>query len=376
MWYKGMRKLQYRCRGHTLPECPKDKENAIRDAFKHFGMIRIAKNGVLSMNERRIQWIDSLRGFGIIIVTFGHLNPWYPLEKHIYSFHMCLFFFISGYLFKESLSLKSFVVKKSKTIMIPFVVWDFLSSLVAIIYGEGIRDTISKFFVVNGQLCWNAPIWFLLVLFIVEVLYAAILSIRNSKKSIIITLIVSVILWILFGSYAVMLKLNLVPLGLFFYALGNMCKQLYEDKDLSKKAVIILIGIFGGASILFGAILNIRISYTGGSFGNIYYCIVAGISGVLFYWLVFKSLRSNKILCELGQNSLIIMATQYWFFQIYDVFSQKLFDISVWNARSTLKAAVVTTVTITLIMVGVSLFKRLFKNHDKILNVAKYIGIR
>ena len=31
-YYKGKE-------GHRVPKCPKDKENAILDAFKHFGMI-------------------------------------------------------------------------------------------------------------------------------------------------------------------------------------------------------------------------------------------------------------------------------------------------------------------------------------------------
>ena len=62
------------------------------------------------MKERQL-WIDLLKGFGIILVTFAHLSPNYLLEKHIYSFHMCFFFFVSGYLFKENQNKKSYIIK-------------------------------------------------------------------------------------------------------------------------------------------------------------------------------------------------------------------------------------------------------------------------
>ena len=49
--------------------------------------------------EKREPYIDCLRGTVIIFVVLGHLNPGMILETWIYSFHMFLFFFLSGYLF-------------------------------------------------------------------------------------------------------------------------------------------------------------------------------------------------------------------------------------------------------------------------------------
>ena len=47
----------------------------------------------------RAEWIDACRGAGILIVVLGHCNP--PFNKLIYSFHMPLFFILSGYLYKN-----------------------------------------------------------------------------------------------------------------------------------------------------------------------------------------------------------------------------------------------------------------------------------
>ena len=52
----------------------------------------------------RVQYIDAMRGFAIILVVLGHvLGQTFHLDgggllgKIIYSFHMPLFFYISGY---------------------------------------------------------------------------------------------------------------------------------------------------------------------------------------------------------------------------------------------------------------------------------------
>ncbi|MDB4201501.1 hypothetical protein N9763_00715 [Polaribacter sp.] len=42
-------------------------------------------------NTQRIDWIDQAKGFGIILVVYGHNFP--SIEDYIYSFHMPLFFF-------------------------------------------------------------------------------------------------------------------------------------------------------------------------------------------------------------------------------------------------------------------------------------------
>lgn len=291
---------------------------------------------------------------------------------------MCLFFFISGFLFKQKGKLKTFIAKKTKNILIPFVIWDLLASLVAIALSEDIKSTIARFFVINGALCWNAPIWFLLILFITETIYAVFMKMNNTKIMTVLLLLSSLILWIILENYNFTLKLNLVPFALFFYTLGNITHQGIEGKTVPRTTILFIIFIAGVCSIVFGAILNIRISYTGATFGNVYYCVIAAVAGTIFYFLLFKNtiIGNNKILAMLGKNSLIIMASQYWFFRAYDLVSQKLWNLSVWHGRSTIKAIIVTFITIFFIMIIVSTFKKIFKDNDKILNAAKYIGIR
>ena len=63
--------------------------------------------------DARINWVDMARGYGIILVIIGHIESFgtqwdHVLRSEIYSFHMPLFFMISGaLLLKKEESLKA-----------------------------------------------------------------------------------------------------------------------------------------------------------------------------------------------------------------------------------------------------------------------------
>lgn len=52
--------------------------------------------------KKRINWVDALKGFGIILVAIGHSGCPQLLLHWIYIFHMPLFFMLSGLMFKDS----------------------------------------------------------------------------------------------------------------------------------------------------------------------------------------------------------------------------------------------------------------------------------
>lgn len=88
---------------------------------------------------KRLEYIDLAKGVMILLVVIGHLNDYYvsgtvhdKLFAFIYSFHMCLFFLLSGFvmaLTKHKLQEQSFpkwLWKKVQTLFIPFLVWTFV----------------------------------------------------------------------------------------------------------------------------------------------------------------------------------------------------------------------------------------------------------
>lgn len=99
------------------------------------------------METKRIEYMDALRGLAIFLMVMGHVLAWtftdYKqafesnlycgfLWKFIYSFHMPLFVFVSGYFFvikfndnilKES---AKFIYKKFVALLVPFATMGFL----------------------------------------------------------------------------------------------------------------------------------------------------------------------------------------------------------------------------------------------------------
>lgn len=74
---------------------------------------------------------DVMRGIAIILVVVGHAGISSLEWNFIYSFHMPLFFFISGYFLKTDKDFKSFCLKKLKGLYIPFLKYYALFILVS-----------------------------------------------------------------------------------------------------------------------------------------------------------------------------------------------------------------------------------------------------
>lgn len=79
---------------------------------------------------RRIVWIDIAKAICIILVVIGHYIPethplWYgEMRKVIYTFHMPLFMFASGYIYiatKKEISYSEFIWRKVKRLMVPYL---------------------------------------------------------------------------------------------------------------------------------------------------------------------------------------------------------------------------------------------------------------
>ena len=76
--------------------------------------------------EKQNNIVTLTKAIGIILMVIGHALPkGYVAWEVIYTFHMPLFFIMSGYCFKEKYldDAKSFVVRKIKGIYVPFVVF-------------------------------------------------------------------------------------------------------------------------------------------------------------------------------------------------------------------------------------------------------------
>ncbi|MEE0203337.1 MAG: acyltransferase [Muricomes sp.] len=129
--------------------------------------------------------ISILQCMAITFVVVGHiggasvLGEWFP----IYSFHMPLWFFISGYLYNEKVELnyRSFVWKKIKRLVIPYFVLNTCYGLIAafltlrhiIDYGVELNlySLLIKPWQEGNQFGIDLAGWFVLCLFLIQIIY-------------------------------------------------------------------------------------------------------------------------------------------------------------------------------------------------------------
>ena len=87
-----------------------------------------------------MEWVDWTKIIGIFLVTLGHGNlVSVELNTFIYSFHMPLFVFVSGYFYatKCEIPLKDIAIKQFKRLLVPqfafcilgIIVWTFSGDL-------------------------------------------------------------------------------------------------------------------------------------------------------------------------------------------------------------------------------------------------------
>lgn len=81
-------------------------------------------------NVGRIDTIDIIKGIGILLVIFGHVNTEGQLSRFfIYSFHMPLFFFFSGVVAHSSGNLMKDLIKSFRSLYIPFAIFTSIDIL-------------------------------------------------------------------------------------------------------------------------------------------------------------------------------------------------------------------------------------------------------
>ena len=89
----------------------------------------------------KVNWVDSLKGFAIILVILGHISS--PLSRLIYSFHMPLFFIASGFFLNPRNELKREIIKSIKRLFKPFFIYLLLGFIV---------EFLKRYFLDRGQL--------------------------------------------------------------------------------------------------------------------------------------------------------------------------------------------------------------------------------
>ena len=131
----------------------------------------------------RSEMIDIAKGIGILLVFLGHsLYSGTDLFKVIFSFHMPLFFFLSGVVFcyKANLPFKHVCGSLLRTLLMPYLFFNILG-LATVPVREiplGLWKIVVS--VLLGHSWLNGPSWFLIALFSVTLISWCLINLKGS----------------------------------------------------------------------------------------------------------------------------------------------------------------------------------------------------
>lgn len=182
------------------------------------------------METQRIEYLDIAKGVGILLVVIGHcINSNSLIGKWIWTFHMPLFFIISGMLYDSSRYpyFSSFFRKKTKTLLLPLLIFSILIiTLKSFIFPESfninsLRKTLP-----------DVAYWFIFILYLSEIIYYFINKfINNTQTKSLVILSLPIISFILMKQ-CINLPYNIssVFICTFFYGIGNLFRYTINVK--------------------------------------------------------------------------------------------------------------------------------------------------
>ncbi len=267
--------------------------------------------------KRRIEWIDCVKGYGILLVLLAHTNIFNSLKFEIYTFHMPLFFFLAGYVFsiKNYSGFKPFLIKKFKTLIVPY----FCFGGVILIYTLMTAGfTTYNFFDFMKHLLLQQrflTLWFIACLFFAEVIFYFILKLtkQDNRKISIIIIGLAVMSYLYYRYININLLWNIdtcltaIPfLGLGFVIKNN--KQDFLEKFVKYRYVFFLLMINTIAGYFNYKLYHTGIDMFWNTYNNFVLFYLSATAGILAFILFVRLLPINKAIQYIGENSLIYYA--------------------------------------------------------------------
>jgi fucose 4-O-acetylase-like acetyltransferase len=187
------------------------------------------------------EWVLIAKGIGIILVVVGHFYPetspsyWLAIRNIIYSFHMPLFFILSGYLYSHGkYSYPDLIKTKAKRLLYPFVTIAVAFLLIKYAAGRVVNleypvniDSIYAL-LLNPIKSYMPLLWFVHALFLVFAIYPLARLVLNNLSILLLLLVINTVLgsdYLVFGK-----MLANMP----FFVIGVI---LRENRTFSRRAI-------------------------------------------------------------------------------------------------------------------------------------------
>jgi acyltransferase len=335
------------------------------------------KSKTLSVTSR-VSWVDICRGIAILFVMYAHMLPSDSYRYVFYAFHMPLFFFLSGIVFKEQFGSFFSLIKKSfKQILIPYFLFAALTYLFWFIKEPTTHNTLNDFLYQiygifygngnNGFLYFNVALWFLPCLFITKIAFALLTRVTLSNKMLVAALALLSLIGYTLSSYFSFLKLpfgiEIAFTAIAFFGAGFLAKRnVYIFEKIKSKGFLyfasgMLITIVLGTLhySLSGSQIDLRLN----RIHNYFLFYIASFSGILS-WVAFSMLINKSYILEyIGKHTLVLFVWHYLLFSYFSDITAVLLSTNVMQAIEFIKPTLYTILAVGIILPGTKLVREI-----------------
>lgn len=99
----------------------------------------------VDVEKNRLRYVDITKGIAIISIILGHLGNDH-INRVVYTFHVPVFFFITGFFTNTKRSIRDFVKNKVRTLLVPYVVTCLIITVIGTVEGWILGDARGAFF--------------------------------------------------------------------------------------------------------------------------------------------------------------------------------------------------------------------------------------
>lgn len=253
----------------------------------------------------RIEWLDIAKATAIILMVLGHASIPSSLSNFIWAFHMPLFFIASGWTTNwDKYSIIKFSLTKSKTLLVPFVVYSVIVLAVQKIMGwNDVGDWLQ-----HGWVAY--ALWFIPVLYLALLCARMAFAIRVKSMHIVVVVLFLVVGALLCksGTYLPW-SLSSVPYATFMVVLGGKMRQWLSQQMLEPKLWKIIILFF----LTFGVSHFWRLDMCFNSILPIIPLTIGALSGTLMVFYISMLIERHlpmvtNVMTAIGRETYIIVA--------------------------------------------------------------------
>lgn len=311
-------------------------------------------------NNMRMEWLDQAKAVCMYFVVLGH--SLLKVDKHglfkiIYSFHMPIFFLLSGFVFNPDKykSIMDCIKDKIVKLIYPYILLNllciplwYINVKTGMVVKDSLLTVLAGIFYSNAKVI-RAPLnatWFIVTLFLAEIIYFIIHRYFKEDRFIFIMSFGLFLLGIISPMGKDIIKapmhLGVAFVAQFYYACGYLLRKnfAYVMRFFEKRKIIKILCLLGIG--LFFAKINKQVDFSNENYRDVVDMLASSFSFSLAIICIIKNvhLHSNWM-SFIGKNTLIILALHIPILRIY----QAVFPVFLSSVPYAILASIVVFIT-------------------------------